>query len=251
MRKIYCVVGLSALILTGCNSDSKKNYDKVFQKHQTRIDEIRKYLTGVKSSLPEAGTIAVNAGNVNPALNMADKEAANNTIVLQYHMLDQPETVYSVDSLFGLFNNPLAAEAFQWTGINKERKIFERDYLKDDEVDKIISVLSTERFPYLLVVKPTKMVPLQIKTDATFEGGNATAAFYLFDLRSKKLLSSNTFSAGPDAELSIAYKQKAGAAGQREAAKSEAKQAMQKNMRAKVYNWLKEITNNNAVVMGY
>lgn len=252
MKKIFFFALLPFLFIIGCNSGNNKNtYSEIFKKHKPRIDEIRNFLTGLKNSIPEAGTRAVVIGKLNPILDMTDKEELNNTIVLQYDFLDQPETFYSADSLYGLFNNRIVAEAFQWSGINQERKIFEMDYLKDAEVDKILNVLSTERFPYLLVTRTIRSEPFQIKQAGEFSGGNTTAAFYVYDLRSKKLLSSNTFSASPAADLMIAYNQRSGASGQRDAAKSKAKETMKKNMRDKVFGWLKEITGNTVVMIGY
>ena len=142
----------------------------------------------------------------------------------------------------------LAADAFKWSGTTKERMIFEQDYLKDEDVDKKLAPLSTTRFPYLLIVKATEFKPLVNNDDGTFTGGSATASFYLYDWRSKKGLSAISLTAKPDQEMLYAYQAKGGSSAKFEAAAQEAKKTMQKDMRMKLYSWLKEITGGTAIV---
>jgi len=254
-KQLLTICCISLLSMAACTSGGSKKsgekYADVFARHQSRITELRNFLSGLTATLKEAGTTAVSAGNLSPVLSLGDYDTSGNTLILQAHMLKTPENFTSYDSLFGLYYNMLAAEAFRWTGTTKDRMIFERDYLKDEEVDKIIAPLSAERFPYLLIVKVASMEPLLQKTDGTFEGGGATAYYYLYDWRSKKELSSVSLTAKPDAEMLYAFRAKDGAAGKNEAAEKKARETMQKNMRAKVYAWLKEITGGAAILPKY
>ena len=249
LLSFYCVCMIT---LTACKSGgTKKTSDKyadVFAKYQPRITELRNFLSGLPSSLKETGIAVFPGGNLNPVVNLGNYDTTGNTLVLQYHLLAAPENFSSYDSLFGLYYNTLAADAFKWTGSTKERMIFERDYLKDEDVDKIIAPLSANRFPYLLIVKIVSMQPLKLKADGTYEGGGATANYYLYDWRNKKELSSISLSANPDDEMMYAFQSKNQAAGKNEAAIMKAKETMQKNMRAKVYAWLKDITSGTALL---
>jgi hypothetical protein len=253
----FVTIALISLLLMACKGDKKTApesngvYEEVFARHQPRINEIRTFLKGLQTALPVADSITTQSVSLSPALNISDNNEANNCLIIQYHLLAHPETFTSYDSLFGLYYNTVAGEAFQWTGEQREQKMFERDFLPDEEVDKILAPLSVDRFPYLLITKPTAMPPVQLKEDNRFEGGGATASFYLYDLRSKKLIGSTGLSAEPDAEMLIAYTAKGGTAAQRDAAAQKAKQSLQKNMRANIYTWLKILTNNTVVVPAY
>ena len=253
----FVIIALISLLLMACKGNKKNTpegngvYEEVFARHQPRINEIRTFLAGLQTSLPVADSITIQSISLSPALNISDNNEANNCLIIQYHLLAHPETFTSYDSLFGLYYNTVAGEAFQWTGEQREQKMFERDFLPDEEVDKILAPLSVDRFPYLLITKPTAMPPVQIKEDNRFEGGGAAASFYLYDLRSKKLIGSTSLLAEPDAEMLIAYTAKGGTAAQRDAAAQKAKQSLQKNMRAKIYGWLKSLTGDTVVVPAY
>ena len=190
----FLTIAFISLLLMACKGDKKTApenngvYEEVFARHQPRINEIRTFLAGLQTSLPVADSITTRSVRLSPSLNISDNNAANNCLIVQYHLLAHPETFTSYDSLFGLYYNTVAGEAFQWTGEQREQKMFERDFLPDEEVDKILAPLSVDRFPYLLITKPTAMPPVQIKEDNRFEGGGAAASFYLYDLRSKKLI---------------------------------------------------------------
>ncbi len=256
MKKFLFILSAPLLLIAACKSGGKKNeggkYAEVFTKHQSRITELRNSLTALQTSLKEAGTTAITAGELNPAVNPGNYDTSGNTLILQHHLLAAPENFTSYDSLFGLYYNTLAAEAFRWSGNGtKERAIFEKDYLSEADVDKILSPLSVERFPYLLVVKATAFDPLRTKEDGSFEGGGATASFYLIDWRNKKELSAITLSAKPDEEMLVAYRATGGATAKNEAAEKKAKETMQKDMRSKLFAWLTEITGGKAVVPAY
>lgn len=254
-QQLLALCCISLLSLTACQSGGgKKTGDKyadVFAKHQSRITELRSYLSGLNASLKDPATTTTPAGNLDPVPSLSDYDTSGNTLILQSHLLASPENFTSYDSLFGLYYNMLAAEAFRWTGTTKEQMIAAQDYLEEGVVDTKIAALSPERFPYLLIIKVASMEPLQQKTNGTFEGGGATAFFYLFDWRNKKELSSVSLSAKPDPEMLYAYQSKDGSAGKNEAAEKKARETMQKNMRAKVYAWLQEITGGAAVVPNY
>jgi hypothetical protein len=186
--------------------------------------------------------------NLSPIVNLGNYDTSGNTLMLQYHLLDAPENYSSPDSSFGLYYNALAADAFRWTGSNKDRMIMEQDYLKEEEVEKKITPLSAQRFPYLLIIKVTHFEPLGNNADGTFTGGNATASFYLYDTKNKKELSAISLMAKPDGSMLYAYQVKDGSAGKFEAAKAKAQGSMQDNMRLQLYNWLKQITGGTAIV---
>lgn len=253
----FVSIVLISLLFMACKGDKKTTpesngvYEEVFAHHQPRINEIRTFLAGLQTSLPVADSTTAQPVLLSPALNISDNNQANNCLIIQYHLLAHPETFTSYDSLFGLYYNTVAGEAFQWTGEQREQKMFERDFLPDEEVDKILAPLSVDRFPYLLITKPIAMPPVQLKEGNRFEGGGASASFYLYDLRSKKLIGSTGLSAEPEAEMLIAYTAKGGTAAQRDAAAQKAKQSLQKNMRAKIYGWLKTLTSNTVVVPAY
>jgi len=239
--------------LIACNTVSNKTsgtatYADVFARHQPRITELRSFLNGLTGTIKDAGSTVIHIGNTDPAIDLGNNDTTGNILILQYHLLAAPENFTSYDSLFGLNYNPLAADAFKWSGVTRERMLFEQDYLKDEEVDKKLAALSTIRFPYLLIVKATDFRTLVNKDDGTFTGGTATASFYLYDWRSKKELSAISLSAKPDAEMLYAYQAKKGDAGKFEAATKKATETMQQDMRMKVYNWLKEITGGAAIV---
>ncbi len=251
--KISCIVCFSLLFLFSCNSGGSKTagdkaYADVFAKHEPRIAELRSFLSSLTGTLKDAGSTAVNVGATDPVISLGNNDTTGNTLILQYHLLTAPEGFTSYDSLFGLYYNMLAADAFKWSGTTKERMIFEQDYLKDEEVDKKLAPLSTTRFPYLLIVKATEFKPLINNEDGTFTGGNATASFYLYDWRSKKELSAISLTAKPDQEMLYAYQAKDGSGGKFEAATKKATETMQKDMRMKLYSWLKEITGGTAIV---
>jgi len=251
MKKTLLPLCLIALFFCACNSGGKSGgnkYSAVFQKHEPRISEIRKFLSGLTNALPDAGTATVVIKDPSPALKLGSNDSAGNLLILQYHMLATPEIMTSYDSCFGLYYNPLALDAFKWSGITKDRLLFEKDYLKDEDVDKILSPLNAERFPWLLIVKANSFEPLEKNGGAEFAGGSAAASYYLFDLRSKKQVSSITLSAAPDKEMLVAYQLKKGEAGKNEEEKRKAKETMEKNMRAKVYEWLTAVFNKNATV---
>jgi hypothetical protein len=253
----FVIIALISLLLMACKGNKKNTpegngvYEEVFARHQPRINDIRTFLAGLQTSLPVVDSTTVQPVLLSPTINISDNNEVNNCLLIQYHLLAHPETFTSYDSLFGLYYNTVAGEAFQWTGEQREQKMFERDFLPDEEVDKILAPLSVDRFPYLLITKPTAMPPIQLKEDNRFEGGGATASFYLYDLRSKKLIGSTSLLATPDAEMLIAYTAKGGTAAQRDAAAQKAKQSLQKNMRAKIYAWLKTLTGNTVVVPAY
>jgi hypothetical protein len=256
MKKFVFIFSAALLLVAACKSGGKKNeggkYAEVFTKHQSRITELRNTLSAFQTSLKEAGTTATTVGDLNPAINLGSNDPAGNLLILQHHLLAAPENFTSYDSLFGLYYNTLAADAFRWSGNGtKERAIFEKDYLSDADVDKILSPLSADRFPYLLLVKATALEQMVTKEDGSFEGGGATAFFYLIDLHNKKELSSITLSAKPDEEMLIAYRGTGGEMAKNEAAVKKIKETMQKNMRSKVYAWLTEITGGKAVVPAY
>lgn len=243
------LVSLFSACGSGGNTESSGDkYAEVFKKYETSIKEIRKFLSEIKSTLPEVGNERNPIGEISPALNLGDYDTTGNTIILQFHLLNNPELFFSNDSLFGLYYNMLALDAFKWTGITKERMILEKDYLSDKEVEKIVLPLSTSRFPYLVVVKPTEFQKVIQGNEGKFEGGSATASFYLYDLRSKKLLTSTSITAAPDDEMNFAYEAGSGDNGKYTAANKMIKETVQKNMKLKVYEWLKEITNNTAIV---
>ena len=249
--KMSLIVCMGILILPACNSGGNKTsrrYADVFDKHQARIKALRGFLSGLTSTLKEAGSTVVQVDSADPVINLGNNDTTGNTIILQYHLLTAPEAFTSSDSLFGLYYNPLAADAFRWSGTTKERMIFEQDYLDEGDVDKKLAALSTDRFPYLLVAKATRFDPLVNNEDGTFTGGTATASFYLYDLRSKKELSAISLTAKPDAEILYAFQAKKGDAGKFEAAAKKAKETMQQDMRMKVYRWLKEITGGTAII---
>lgn len=251
--KISFIVCFSLLVLVSCNSGSNKTagdklYADVFAKHQPRITELRSFLSSLTGVLKDAGSTPVAISNTDPVINLGNYDTTGNTLILQYHLLAAPEGVTSYDSLFGLYYNMLAADAFKWSGTTKERMIFEQDYLKDEDVDKKLAPLSTTRLPYLLIVKATELKPLINNGDGTFTGGNATASFYLYDWRSKKELSAISIAAKPDQEMLYAYQGKDGLRGKFEAATKKATETMQKDMRMKLYSWLKEITGGTAIV---
>jgi hypothetical protein len=250
--KISCIVCFTLLVLVSCNSGGSKTsgdkaYANVFAKHEPRIAELRSFLSSLTGTLKDAGTTAVTVGTTDPVINLGNYDTTGNTLILQYHLLAAPEG-FTNDSLFGLYYNMLAADAFKWSGTTKERMIFEQDYLKDEDVDRKLAPLSTTRFPYLLIVKATEFKPLINNGDETFAGGNATASFYLYDWRSKKELSAISLTAKPDQEMLYAYQAKGGSSAKFEAAAQEAKKTMQKDMRMKLYSWLKEITGGTAIV---
>jgi hypothetical protein len=241
MKKITQFGALLIILFTACNSGSKSGKDKysaVFKKHEAGISEIRGFLSGLINTLPDAGTNNIIIANPSPALKLGSNDSSGNLLILQYHMLATPEIFTSYDSCFGLYYNPLALDAFKWTGITKDRMIFERDYLKDEEVEKLIAPLNSERFPWLLIVKATNFETLQHNAEGRFSGGSATA-------------SSISLTASPDNEMLIAYQARKGEAGKYEEANKKAKETMQKNMRAKVYEWLLTIFNKNASVPAY
>ena len=252
--KVYCIFCCAALlVLISCNSGGNKKageklYADVFAKHDARITDLRSFLSSLTGTLKDAGSTAEAIGSTDPVINLGNYDTAGNTLVLQYHLLAAPEGFTSYDSLFGLYYNLLAADAFKWTGTTKERMIFEQDYLKDEDVDKKLAALSTTRFPYLIIVKATEFKPLINNEDGTFTGGSATASFYLYDWRSKKELSAVSLTAKPDQQMLYAYQAKDGSGGKFEAATKKATETMQKDMRVKLYSWLKEITGGTAVV---
>ena len=250
MKTTSLLFGLLLLTIAACKPGEKKEGEKyaaVFQKHEARINDLRKFLSGLKSSLPEAGVNPVTIANLDPVLRLGDYDTTCNTLILQHHLLDAPENFVSYDSLFGLYYHPQAVEAFAWSGSSKADMIFRRDYLSDQDVDNILSPLSANRFPYLLIVKVSDMEPLARKTQETYSGGGATASYYLYDLRKKELLSSISITTAPDEKMLYAYMAKSGSFGKIDAAKRKAKETMHINMRAKVYAWLKTITNNSAM----
>ena len=251
--KISCIVCFSLLFLFSCNSGGSKTagdnaYADVFAKHEPRIAELRSFLSSLTANLKDAGSTVAAIGSTNPVINFGNNDTTGNTLILQYHLLAAPESFTSYDSLFGLYYNPLAAEAFKWSGATKERIIFEQDYLKDEDVDKKLAPLSTTRFPYLLIVKATKFNPLINNEDGTFTGGSAIASFYLYDWRSKKQLSAVSLTAKPDQQMLYAYQAKGGSGAKFEAAAKKVKETMEKDMRSKLYGWINEITGGAAVV---
>lgn len=254
--KISCIVcSFGLLVFVACNSGGNKaagskKYADVFTKHQPRITELRSFLSSLTGVLKDAGSMVAATGNTDPVIDLGNNDTTGNTLILQYHLLAAPESFASYDSLFGLYYNPLAADAFKWSGTTKERMIFEQDYLKDEDVDRKLEPLSTNRFPYLLIVKPVGFTPLVNNEAGTFTGGAATASFYLYDWRSKKELSAITLTAKPGVEMLYAYQAKDGSGAKFEAATKKATETMQKDMRMKLYQWLKEITGGTAIVPG-
>ncbi len=249
MKHLFFICSVCVILLVACKSGDK--YADIFAKHQPRITELRNFLSGLTTSLNEAGRAIVPVENLNPALNLGNYDTTGNTLILQYHLLASPENFTSYDSLFGLYYNLLAADAFKWTGTTKERMILEQDYLSEEQVENKIASLSTDRFPYLLIVKATDFEPLKQNGEGVFEGGAALASFYLYDWRSKKQMSAISLTAKPDAEMLYAYQSKDGGGGKIEAANKKAKETMEKNMRTQVYSWLKEITGGAAIVPAY
>ncbi len=251
--KISCIVCFSFLVLISCNNGGNKTagdklYADVFAKHQPRITELRSFLSSLTGTLKDADSTAVTVSSANPVIDLGNNDTTGNTLILQYHLLAAPEGFTSYDSLFGLYYNLLAAEAFKWSGTTKERMIFAQDYLKDEDVEKKLAPLSTTRFPYLLIVKATKFNPLINNEDGTFTGGSATASFYLYDWRIKKQLSAISLAAKPDQQMLYAYQAKGGSGAKFKAAAKKAKETMEKDMRTKLYSWLKEITGGAAIV---
>jgi len=254
MIKTIMFSALLIILFAACNSGNKNSGDKyaaIFKKHEGRVNEIRSFLSGLKSTLPDASTTNIIIDNPSPALKLGSNDTAGNLLILQHHMLSTPELLTSYDSCFGLYYNTLALDAFKWTGITKDRMIFEKDYLKDEEVDKLITPLNAERFPWLLIIKATNFEKLQQNGEGQFAGGGVTASFYLFDLRSKKQVSSISLTASPDKEILFAYQAKKGENGKNEEANRKVKETMEKNMRAKVYEWLTTVFNKNATVPTY
>lgn len=250
MKKIIVHSGIILCLITACQTGTKNEntgkYSNIFQKYNAGIEDIRNFLISLKTSLPDAGNEIIPVQNIEPAINFGYDDTCN-IIVLQYHLLSTPEFLFSYDSLFGLYYSLLAKEAFKWTGKTTKAGIIENAYQSDSDVDKILSSLSTEHFPYLLIVKATGFESLKTNSDKTFEGGGASASYYLYDLRNKKLLSSVSLSASPDEGLNFAYNS-GEAYAEGEAFRKKAVESMQKNMQNKVYKWLKEITNNSAIV---
>jgi len=171
----------------------------VYKKHRPAADA---YMQKLKDLIPklEIGkdSSVVFTGTMSPLLSEAQGDKEGNILLLSYGALFDTSGYAAAHDDFGMYMRSKANQALSsYKSLKKNGELYTSAYASKEQIEKIVSSLSSEVTPYALIVRRVFTTPVKVVDKYSYSGGVTLGVAWLADLRSMEILGSTFFTALP------------------------------------------------------